>query len=198
MLRGSPISWKWSLDFRKSYNDLLFLVCFPHEHGPSFNLRKNVDLIQKLSRGHIHFFLTSLVLSLIYLWNKKYGNIEFDPQINYLGFQNLGELADWSRCFWILSFYWNLHKLKFLLYCMIQEFDNLKITMQESHCTFSQSFWSYIFKKALKFISELLGWWSLKSLDLLWRMRKITSVIELSLFLGFSLNGVMCSVQVPE
>lgn len=131
------VSWKRSLDFRKSYNDLCCPGCFPQEHGPSFNLRKNVDLMQELSRGHVPFFVTSQVLCLIYLWNRQYGNMEFGPQINYLGFQNLGQLADWSRCFWILSFYWNLHKLKFLLHCMIQEFDNLKITIQESHCTFS-------------------------------------------------------------
>lgn len=88
------VSWKRSLDFRKSYYDLCCPGCFPQEHGPCFNLRKNVDLMQGLSLGHVPFFVTSRVLCFIHLGNRKYRDMEFDPQFNHLGFQNLGEWAD--------------------------------------------------------------------------------------------------------
>lgn len=52
------VSWKRSLDFRKSYSDPCCPGCFPQEHGPHFNLRKNVDLMQGLSLGHVPFVVT--------------------------------------------------------------------------------------------------------------------------------------------
>ena len=87
------VSCKTSPDFRRSHNDVCCPRRFTQEHGPSFNLRKNVDLTQHLSLGQVAFFVISQVAYLVYTCNKKYVNIEFSPQINYLGFLNLGELT---------------------------------------------------------------------------------------------------------
>lgn len=67
-----------------------------------------------LSLGQVPFFVISQVLYLIYICSRKYVNMGSSPRINYLGFLN-SEFAYWSRSFWILSLYWNLHKSKFLL-----------------------------------------------------------------------------------
>lgn len=69
---------------------MLSWVCYS-ERKPSFSLKRNVDLMQQLSLGQVPFFVISQVLYLTYIWKRKYVNMEFGPEINYLGFLNSGE-----------------------------------------------------------------------------------------------------------
>lgn len=103
------ISWFWEI----TQWPMLFLLP-TEEHGRSFSLRKNVQLRQPLSLGQITFFIISQVLYLIYIWNRKYVNIDFGSQIISVFWIQESVLveADVSEFYFITEISTNINHLK--------------------------------------------------------------------------------------